>query len=72
MVVCVVQDGRSKMNPRMLKVLTLMGVYAEGVAKDHVGEKEVTAHIFEATTRAVVSEVRWRPAHHALSRICFC
>jgi hypothetical protein len=33
-----------------------MGVYAEGVAKDHIGEKEVQAHIFEVTTQAVVSE----------------
>jgi chitin synthase len=33
-----------------------MGCYADGVAKDHVGDKEVTAHIFEVTTQAVVSE----------------
>jgi chitin synthase len=33
-----------------------MGAYAEGVAKDHVGDKEVQAHIFEVTTQAVVSD----------------
>ncbi|KAL7415762.1 glycosyltransferase family 2 protein [Mrakia frigida] len=55
-VVVVVSDGRKPCNPRTLKVLQLMGAYAEGVAKDHVGDKEVTAHIFEVTTQAVVSE----------------
>lgn len=57
-VVCVVADGRKPVHPRMLKTLQLMGLYMEGVAKDHVGDKEVTAHIFETTTQAIVNEVR--------------
>ncbi|KZT08571.1 glycosyltransferase family 2 protein [Laetiporus sulphureus 93-53] len=55
-VVCVVSDGRSKVNKRTLQVLTLMGCYQEGVAKDTVGGKDVTAHIFEFTSNVVVSE----------------
>lgn len=46
-VVCVVSDGRTKINDRTLKVLTLMGVYQDGVAKDTVNGKDVQAHIFE-------------------------
>lgn len=46
-VVCVVSDGRTKINQRTLKVLTLMGVYQDGVAKDTVNGKDVQAHIFE-------------------------
>lgn len=46
-VVCVVSDGRNKINQRTLKVLTLMGVYQDGVAKDTVNGKDVQAHIFE-------------------------
>ena len=64
-VVCVVSDGRSKVNKRTLQVLNLvcslstslcrpliqfhhqMGCYQEGIAKDSVGGKDVTAHIFE-------------------------
>ncbi|KAJ3557459.1 hypothetical protein NP233_g11737 [Leucocoprinus birnbaumii] len=46
-VVCIVSDGRSKINKRTLQVLTLMGLYQEGIAKDSVGGKDVTAHIFE-------------------------
>ncbi|KIY46301.1 chitin synthase [Fistulina hepatica ATCC 64428] len=54
-VVCVVSDGRSKVNKRTLHVLSLMGVYQDGIAKDSVGGKDVTAHIFEYTSSVVVS-----------------
>ncbi|KAF8326373.1 chitin synthase 2 [Cantharellus anzutake] len=54
-VVCVVSDGRSKINQRTLKVLTLMGVYQDGVAKDTVNGKDVQAHIFEFTTQVMVT-----------------
>ncbi|KAK0233571.1 chitin synthase [Armillaria fumosa] len=54
-VVCVVSDGRNKVNKRTLQVLSLMGVYQEGIAKDSVGGKDVTAHIFEYTTSAIVT-----------------
>jgi chitin synthase len=33
-VVCVVSDGRKKINSRTLSVLAAMGVYQEGVAKN--------------------------------------
>lgn len=45
--VCVVSDGRNKINHRTLNLLAALGVYQEGVAKNLVGEKEVTAHIYE-------------------------
>ena len=54
-VICIVSDGRSKINPRVLDVLGIMGVYQEGVMKDHVNEKPVTAHLFEYTTQISVS-----------------
>lgn len=50
-VVCVVSDGRSKINPRTLKVLGLYGAFQEGVMKDTVDGKDVTAHLFEYTTQ---------------------
>ncbi|KAK8854660.1 hypothetical protein IAR55_003399 [Kwoniella newhampshirensis] len=55
-VVCIVADGRKVVDPRVLKVLQLMGVYAEGVMKDHVAGKETQAHIFEYTSQVVVSD----------------
>ncbi|KZV84311.1 chitin synthase [Exidia glandulosa HHB12029] len=55
-VVCVVSDGRSKINKRTLHVLSLMGLYQEGLAKDTVAGKDVTAHIFEYTSSVVCSD----------------
>lgn len=48
-VVCVVSDGRAKINPRTLKVLGLYGAYQDGVMKDTVEGKDVTAHLFEVS-----------------------
>ncbi|GAB1527767.1 Chitin synthase, class 2 [Rhizoctonia solani] len=55
-VVCIVSDGRSKINQRTLKVIQLMGCYQDGIAKDEVAGKDVTAHIFEYTSTVVVSD----------------
>ena len=46
-VVCVVSDGRAKINPRTRAVLAAMGVYQDGIAKQQVNGKDVTAHIYE-------------------------
>lgn len=50
--VCVVSDGRAKINARTLSVLAAMGVYQDGVAKNVVAGKPVTAHIYEYTTQS--------------------
>ena len=46
-VVCVVSDGRAKINPRTRAVLAGMGVYQDGIAKQQVNGKDVTAHLYE-------------------------
>ncbi|TPX56503.1 chitin synthase [Powellomyces hirtus] len=53
-VVCVVSDGRTKINPRTLNVLGVMGCYQEGVVKTSINEEEVAAHLFEFTTQVCV------------------
>ncbi|KAL2045250.1 hypothetical protein N7G274_002333 [Stereocaulon virgatum] len=50
-VVCVVSDGRAKINPRTRAVLAGLGVYQDGIAKQQVSGKDVTAHIYEYTTQ---------------------
>nr|AAD40178.1 chitin synthase A [Ophiostoma novo-ulmi] len=50
-VVCVVSDGRAKINPATRALLAGMGVYQEGIAKQQVNGKDVTAHIYEYTTQ---------------------
>ncbi|KAI8889323.1 glycosyltransferase family 2 protein [Backusella circina FSU 941] len=52
--VCIVSDGRSKISQRTLSLLALLGVYQEGVAKNVVHGKPVTAHIYEYTTQISV------------------
>jgi chitin synthase len=54
-VVCVVSDGRAKINPRTRAVLAGLGVYQDGIAKQQVNGKDVTAHIYEYTTQMAVS-----------------
>ena len=50
-VVCVVSDGRAKINPRTRAVLAGLGVYQDGIAKQQVSGKDVTAHLYEYTTQ---------------------
>ncbi|CAI2167449.1 17560_t:CDS:2 [Funneliformis geosporum] len=50
-VVCIVSDGRKKINPRTLSYLAAIGVYQDGIAKNKVNDRDVTAHIFEYTTQ---------------------
>lgn len=56
-VVCIVSDGRSKINERSQALLAGLGVYQEGLAKSRVDDKKVQAHIYEYTTRVGISSV---------------
>lgn len=57
MVVCIVSDGRSKINERAQALLAGLGVYQDGLAKSRVDDKKVQAHIYEYTTRVGISSV---------------
>jgi chitin synthase len=74
-VVCVVSDGRAKINPRTKAVLAGMGVYQDGIAKQQVNGKDVTAHIYEYTTQVGISVkkdiVELRPKQQPV-QILFC
>lgn len=56
-VVCVVSDGRSKINERAQALLAALGVYQEGLAKSRIDDKKVRAHFYEYTTRVGISSV---------------
>ncbi|CAK7918177.1 chitin synthase 2 [[Candida] anglica] len=56
-VVCIVSDGRSKINERAQALLAGLGVYQEGLAKSKVDDRNVQAHIYEHTTRVGISSV---------------
>lgn len=71
-VVCVVSDGRSKVDKRTLQVLNLMGCYQEGIAKDTVNGKPVTAHIFEYTTSVLCTPAGETAMHSCPVQVIFC
>ena len=50
-VVCVVNDGRAKLDARTKAVMTALGVYQQSVMVDEVNQKPVTSHLFEYTTK---------------------
>ncbi|KLO11794.1 glycosyltransferase family 2 protein [Schizopora paradoxa] len=54
-VVCIVSDGRMKINKRTLQVIAALGAYQDGVAKNIVNKKPVTAHIYEYTTQISIT-----------------
>lgn len=56
-VVCIVSDGRAKINSRTLSAIAAMGVYQEGIAKNAINGKPVTAHVYEYTTQGTYFSV---------------
>lgn len=56
-VVAVVSDGRTKINPRARALLANLGVYQEGFAQSKVLKKHTTCHLYEHTTLANISSV---------------
>ena len=54
-VFCIIADGRSKVSPQVLDVLTLLGVYQHGVMIEKLNERPVSAHLFEFTTQVTLN-----------------
>lgn len=55
-VICVVADGRKKVHPRTLDALAALGCYQDGIAKNLVNQREVTAHVYEYTTQVSLDD----------------
>ncbi|KAI8332866.1 chitin synthase 1 [Chlamydoabsidia padenii] len=74
-VISIVADGRKIIQPRVLSILAAMGVYQEGLAKNIVDGKPVTAHIYEYTTQISFDEkLKRRSASKGIvpAQIIFC
>jgi len=75
-VVCVVSDGRAKINERTKAVLAGLGVYQDGIAKQQVNGKDVTAHIYEYTTQVGLelkgTQVSLKPRSGTPVQMLFC
>ena len=53
-VVCIVSDGRAKINQKTLATLGLLGVYQEGLIKTSIRNQPVSAHLFEYTASMTI------------------
>ncbi|MCJ1308223.1 Chitin synthase, class 2 [Agyrium rufum] len=74
-VVCIVSDGRKKCHPRTLDALAAMGVYQDGIAKNLVNQREVTAHVYEYTTQVSLdSDLKFKGAEKGIvpCQLIFC
>ncbi|KAJ4291708.1 Chitin synthase, class 2 [Kalmusia sp. IMI 367209] len=74
-VVCVISDGRQKVHPRTLDALAAMGCFQKGIAKNHVNQREVTAHVYEYTTQVSLdSDLKFKGAEKGIVpvQMIFC
>ncbi|KAI8368471.1 chitin synthase 1 [Blakeslea trispora] len=73
--VCIVADGRQKINSRALSLLATLGVYQDGIAKNVVDDKAVVAHVYEFTTQlSVNSKMQFKDANKGIvpCQLLFC
>lgn len=56
-VVCIVADGRSKINESSQALLAGLGVYQEGFARNAVNDKKVVSHIYEYSSMIGISSI---------------
>ncbi|KAM0561312.1 hypothetical protein ACHAPJ_003191 [Fusarium lateritium] len=74
-VVCIVSDGREKINPRTLDALAAMGVYQHGIAKNYVNNRAVQAHVYEYTTQVSLdADLKFKGAEKGIvpCQMIFC
>ncbi|CAI6337157.1 unnamed protein product [Periconia digitata] len=74
-VVSVIADGRQKVHPRTLDALAAMGCFQKGIAKNHVNQREVTAHVYEYTTQVSLdSDLKFKGAEKGIVpvQMIFC
>ena len=56
-VVCIVSDGRSKINEKSLALISSLGCYQDGFAKDEINGKKVAMHVYEHTTMVNIKNI---------------
>ncbi|CCF56199.1 hypothetical protein KAFR_0A07650 [Kazachstania africana CBS 2517] len=56
-VVCVVSDGRAKINEKALALMSSLGCYQDGFAKDEINSEQVKMHLYEHTTMMNITDV---------------
>lgn len=73
--ICIIADGREKIHPRVLDMLSVLGVYQEGIAKSTINDQPVHAHLYEYTTQlSLAPDLTYRGATDKIvpAQIIFC
>ncbi|CEP13929.1 hypothetical protein [Parasitella parasitica] len=74
-VICIIADGREKIHSRVLDMLSVLGVYQEGIAKSTVNENPVHAHLYEYTSQlSLTPDLTYKGAINDIvpAQIIFC
>ncbi|KAJ2992112.1 Chitin synthase, class 1 [Globomyces sp. JEL0801] len=56
--VVIVSDGRQKINPRVLTVLNVMGIYQDNLHRTQIDQVPVAAHFYEFTTQISIRNAK--------------
>lgn len=66
-VVVIVSDGKNKINEKSKALLTLLGVFQEGIMQESVNDEKVNAHLFEYTTTFGIGKFDYNRANHSFT-----
>lgn len=66
-VVVIVSDGKSKINEKSKALLTLLGVFQEGIMQESVNNDKVNAHLFEYTTTFGIGKFDYNRENHSFT-----
>jgi chitin synthase len=69
-VVCIVSDGRHKINSRMLGVIAAISAYQEGTDINVINSEPVAAHVYEYTTQSAYYRHLLRQLSYVLCSLC--
>ena len=70
-VVCIVSDGRRKINPRTVSVNAATGAYQEGIATNVVKGRPMVVHIYEYTTQSAYYGHLLYQLSYVLCSLCY-
>lgn len=62
-VVCIISDGRAKVNEKALALMSALGCFQDGFAKDEINDDKVKMHVYEHTTMMNITQVSEKGVH---------
>lgn len=66
-VVVIISDGKNKINEKAKSLLTLLGVFQEGIMQEYVNDDKVNAHLFEYSTTFGIGKFDYNRTKHSFT-----